>query len=127
MRVFGTHDNPLFVAADVCACLEIKNPSDAIGRLDSEDRGGVVSTETNNGVRLLAVVTESGLYALVLTSRKPEAKAFKRWVTSEVLPATACSLGAVRYCFGTGNLHFPDHIPEKGSERNKEALGCAQP
>jgi hypothetical protein len=86
VRLFGTHDNPLFVAADVCACLDIKNPRQAIARLEPEERG-VISNDTLGGAQKLAVVTESGLYALVMTSRKPEAKAFKRWVTSEVLPA----------------------------------------
>ncbi len=93
--MFGTHDNPLFVAADVCACLDIKNPRQAIARLEPEERG-VISNDTLGGAQKLAVVTESGLYALVMTSRKPEAKAFKRWVTREVLPAirkrTACPM-----------------------------------
>lgn len=78
---------PWFVAADVCSVLDIRNTSDALGRLDEDERG-LVSIDTPNGRRVEAnAVTESGLYALVLGSRKPEAKAFKRWVTGEVLPA----------------------------------------
>ena len=73
---------PLFVAADVCRALEIGNPSQAITRLDSDE----TTLISNEGGREINAVTESGLYALVLGSRKPEAKAFKRWITHEVLP-----------------------------------------
>lgn len=77
---------PLFVAADVCRALDVKNNRDALGRLD-EDEKGVVSTDTPGGAQQMTAVTEAGLYVLVLGSRKPEARAFKRWVTHEVLPA----------------------------------------
>lgn len=73
---------PLFVAADVCRALEIGNPSQAITRLDSDE----TTLISNEGGREINAVTESGLYSLVLGSRKPEAKAFKRWITHEVLP-----------------------------------------
>lgn len=73
---------PLFVAADVCRALEIGNPSQAITRLDSDE----TTLISNEGGREINAVTESGLYALVLGSRKPEAKAFKRWITHDVLP-----------------------------------------
>ena len=77
---------PWFIAADLCSCLGIRNPSDALSRLDDDEKG-LGSTETLKGPQSLATVNESGLYALVLSSRKPEAKRFKRWVTHEVLPA----------------------------------------
>ena len=73
---------PLFVAADVCRALEIGNPSQAVTRLDSDE----TTLISNEGGREINAVTESGLYALVLGSRKPEAKAFKRWITHDVLP-----------------------------------------
>jgi len=73
---------PWFVAADVCRVLEILNTTDAIGRLDDDER-----TLVSNEGREINVVSEGGLYVLVLGSRKPEAKTFKRWVTHEVLPA----------------------------------------
>jgi prophage antirepressor-like protein len=85
VRVVGTPEEPLFVASDVCACLEVANSRDALARLD-EDEKGVATTDTPGGQQQMAVVTEAGLYSLILTSRKPEAKAFKRWVTHEVLP-----------------------------------------
>ncbi len=86
VRTAGTPDAPLFVAADVCRVLEIVNAADALTRLD-EDEKGIASIYTLGGTQEMATVTESGLYSLILGSRKPEAKAFKRWVTSDVLPA----------------------------------------
>lgn len=78
---------PLFVAADVCGALEIQNHKDAIKRLDDDEKSGVVLTDPHGRPQETNCVTESGLYSLVLGSRKPEAKAFKRWITHEVLPA----------------------------------------
>jgi prophage antirepressor-like protein len=77
---------PWFVAADVCACLAIRNPSDALNRLDDDEKG-LGQTETPGGEQSMSTVNEAGLYSLVLGSRKPEARRFKRWVTHEVLPA----------------------------------------
>lgn len=74
---------PWFVAKDVCDILEISNPSDALKRLDDDERSRVNlgrQGETN-------IVNEAGLYVLVLGSRKPEAHEFQRWVTHEVLPS----------------------------------------
>lgn len=78
--------DPWFVAVDVCKALSISNHRDALGRLD-EDEKGVALTDTLGGKQNLTIVNEPGLYTLVLGSRKPAAKAFKRWITHEVLPA----------------------------------------
>ena len=80
-----------FVAADVCKALEIGNPSQVLVRLeDDEKMNTLISNEGNQrGNPNMTVVNESGLYSLVLGSRKPEAKAFKRWVTSEIFPYVA--------------------------------------
>ncbi len=86
IRTVVKNGDPWFVAADVCAVLEIGNPSDPIRRLD-EDEKGVDLIETLGGVQNMVTVNESGLYMLIMGSRKPQAKAFKRWVTHEVLPA----------------------------------------
>lgn len=75
-----------FIAADVCAVLSIKNPRDSVRHLDDDEKG-VVSTDTLGGQQQMTIVNESGLYALVLRSRKPEARRFAKWVTAEVLPA----------------------------------------
>lgn len=83
IRTAVKDDEPLFVAADVCRALEIGNPSQAITRLDSDE----TTLISNEGGREINAVTESGLYSLVLGSRKPEAKAFKRWITHDVIPS----------------------------------------
>lgn len=77
---------PWFVAADVCRALEIANNRDALTRLEQDEKG-VALTDTPGGTQEVTIVNEPGLYALVLGSRKPEAKAFKRWVTHEVIPS----------------------------------------
>lgn len=82
----GEDGQPWFVAADVCAALDIANSRDAVSRLDADEKG-VANTDTPGGLQRVGVVNESGLYSLILTSRKPQAHAFKRWVTHEVLPA----------------------------------------
>lgn len=87
VRMVEIDGEPKFVAADVCTVLEIGNVSDALRRLDADERG-VVSIDGPNGRQVeVNVVTESGLYALVLGSRKRQAKPFKRWVTHDVLPS----------------------------------------
>ncbi len=86
VRIFGTHEKPLFVAKDVCDVLGLGNPSKALLGLDDDEKG-ITTSNTPGGNQEMLVVTESGLYSLIFKSRKPEAKAFKRWVTSEVLPA----------------------------------------
>ncbi|HAV2820267.1 phage antirepressor protein [Acinetobacter baumannii] len=73
-----------FVLSDVCSVLEIGNPSDAARRLDNDE---VTLDIIEGNHRPTNLVNESGLYSLVLTSRKPEAKQFKKWVTSDVLPS----------------------------------------
>jgi hypothetical protein len=70
-----------FFASEACRVLEIANPRDAVSRLDDDERG-VAIADTPGGPQEVNVVSESGLYALIFTSRKPEAKAFRRWVTS---------------------------------------------
>lgn len=77
---------PLWVAKDVCDVLGIQNSRDALKRLD-DDQKGVVLTDTPGGKQDMSTVTESGLYELIFRSDKPEAKEFRKWVTSVVLPA----------------------------------------
>lgn len=74
---------PWFVAADVCRALELSNPTVSVGRLDDDERAKFNLGRQGEGT----IVSEPGLYTLVLGSRKPEAKAFKRWITHEVIPA----------------------------------------
>lgn len=86
---------PWFVAADVCRALEVKNARDAVARLDDDEKNTVVLTDGNRGNPNVTVVSEPGLYALVLSSRKPEAKEFKRWITHDVIPSIRKSGGYI--------------------------------
>lgn len=99
VRIVMVDDNPWFVAVDVCSALTIANSRDAVAKLDDDERqvvdfaavGNTDSREnqrvSNFDPKVITIINESGLYSLILTSRKPEAKKFKKWVTSEVLPA----------------------------------------
>lgn len=86
VRIAGTPEEPLFVAQDVCDILEISEARSSTRDFD-EDEKGVHSMHTPGGTQSILCVTESGLYKLIFKSRKPEAKAFQKWVTKEVLPA----------------------------------------
>lgn len=86
VRIFLQGNEPWFVAKDVCECLAISKHRDAISRLDADERGSL-KVDTLGGKQEMATVNEYGLYSLVMSSRKPEAKEFKRWVTHEVLPS----------------------------------------
>lgn len=77
---------PWFVAKDVADVLEIQNIRQVLGKLD-EDEKDVCNVYTLGGEQNATVISEAGLYSIVLTSRKPEAKAFKRWITHEVIPS----------------------------------------
>lgn len=83
VRTLVKDGEPWFVASDVCECLGLANPTVSVNRLDYDERA-----KFNLGRQgWVNIVNEYGLYNLVLGSRKPEAKNFKRWVTHEVLPA----------------------------------------
>ena len=77
---------PWFVAKDVCDVLELSNVGQALARLDDDEKSSITLNDGTPGNPNRAIVSESGLYALVLASRKPEAHEFQRWVTHEVLP-----------------------------------------
>lgn len=87
IRAFEKNGEPWFVAADVCRALGIVNHKDALTRLDEDEKSGVALTDPHGREQITNCVNEPGLYSLVLGSRKPEAKAFKRWITHEVIPA----------------------------------------
>ena len=78
--------DPWFVAKDVCKVLGIVNTSQAVFSLDDDEKG-ICNSDTLGGDQEMLIVSESGLYALIFKSRKPAAKTFRKWVTSEVLPA----------------------------------------
>lgn len=77
--------DPWFIATDVCRALSIANSRDAVNRLEADEKADVGLTDGSQK-RHMTAVNEAGLYSLILSSRKPEAKDFRRWITHEVLP-----------------------------------------
>lgn len=109
IRTIVLDGQPMFCLADVCRALEIKNATDVAKRLDEDELTrfnlGSRSGETN-------FVTESGLYAVVLRSDKPNAKKFRKWVTSEVLPSIRKTGGYINNVDLVMNAYFDD-LPEE--------------
>lgn len=106
--------NPWFVASDVCAALGIGRTDDGVSRLDPDEKGAV-SIRTLGGAQQMTVVNEAGLYDMILTSRKPAAKPFRRWVTSEVLPTLR----------RTGRYEMPGAVPPTLPQTFAQALRLA--
>lgn len=86
IRTILKNHEPWFVAKDVCEVLEISNNRMALQRLDDDEKAEV-SLNDGSQNRSFSIVNEPGLYSLILGSRKPEAKQFKRWITHEVIPS----------------------------------------
>ena len=87
VRTIVKDGEPWFVAKDVCDILEISNGRDAVSRLDEDEKNTVAITDGTPGNPNMTIISESGVYALVFTSRKEEAENFKRWVRKEVIPS----------------------------------------
>lgn len=85
--VTGPDGEPWFILADLCRVLELKNPRDVASRLDRGDVGTTDATDSVGRTVQMNTVTESGMYDTVLLSRKPEARAFRRWLTHDVVPS----------------------------------------
>ena len=113
VRTCQVNNQIMFVGKDVAQALGYSNTSKAIQQhVDHEDKGTLPIRETAYETRAV-VINESGLYALILSSKLPQAKAFKRWVTSEVLPSIR----------KTGRYELPQQIPALGL-LNEEAEDC---
>ncbi len=106
-QVLGDYSNPKFIAKEICTALNIANHRDALTRLDDDEKGVEIS-DTPGGRQEILVVNEPGLYSLVLRSTKPEAKAFKRWLMHEVLPAIRKH--------GSYQAKQPQHLLNRNSE-----------
>lgn len=114
VRTLGTPEAPLFVATDICKALSHSNPRKAIADLvDPEDIVKAEITDSMGRTQTVNCVTESGLYALIFGSKLESAKHFKRWVTSEVLPAIR------KQGFYAG----PDYINEAQQREIQKAVG----
>ena len=135
IRTLTIDGEPWFVAADVCKALELGNPSMTVERLDADEKG-ISSIDTLGGKQRMAIINEPGLYSVILCSRKPEAKAFKRWVTHEVIPAIRKYGGYMTKSLLEQVLENPNLIYEfarrmlaeqQKNERLKQELDRAKP
>lgn len=106
IRIVMVDDEPWFVASDISDALGYRNAPDMTRNLDDDEKGTQI-VRTLGGNQEMTVICESGLYAAILKSRKPEAKKFRKWVTSEVLPSIR----------KTGCYVAPSAQPETASER----------
>ena len=87
IRSMTINGEPWFVGKDIAAALGYSNPRDALSKhVDSDDKG-VANCDTPSGTQKMTIINESGMYSLILGSKLDGAKRFKRWVTSEILPA----------------------------------------
>ena len=86
IRAIVKDGQPWFIAKEVCTALDLSNVSGSLAHLDADERNTIQLLEGTPGNPNRATVNESGLYSLIIRSRKPEAKAFRKWVTSTVLP-----------------------------------------
>lgn len=104
------NNEPIFIGADACKALDLKNPWDALGRLDEDDLGITEVIDSMGRPQKMKTVNESGLYQLIFQSRTDGAKAFKKWVTSEVLPTIR----------KTGSYSAQIELPKSYSEALRE-------
>ena len=135
IRTLTIDGEPWFVAADVCKALELGNPSMTVERLDADEKG-ISSIDTLGGKQRMAIINAPGLYSVILCSRKPEAKAFKRWITHEVIPAIRKYGGYMTKSLLEQVLENPNLIYEfarrmlaeqQKNERLKQELDRAKP
>lgn len=119
VRVIELEDQAWFIAKDVCNVLEIDNVSQALSRLDLDEKNTIILNE-GIGNPQKAIVNESGFYSLVLSSRKPDARKFKKWVTSEVLPAIRKHGGYLTPAKTEEILANPDLLIELATQLKKE-------
>ena len=106
----------MFVGKDVATALGYSNVRDALSKhVDSEDKG-VAKCDTLGGAQKITLINESGLYSLILSSKLPQAKAFKRWVTSEVLPQIRMTGGYIPTKDAEGNMLSEEEIVERAND-----------
>jgi len=110
VRIFGTPDAPLFVANDIGALLGIKNVKDAVSKFEDYKKLGVDIADPHGRLQTTTVLTEAGLYSLILKSKKPVAREFEKWVLTEVLPTIR----------RTGNFNLQGNIEKQQLEAQLE-------
>lgn len=114
-RVIDREGEPWFVLTEVCKKIGIANPRDAASRLDDDEKDGVGISDAMGREQKTTVISKSGLYSLVLRSSKPEAKRFKKWITSEVLPSIRKT--------GSYGGHVPAFIKRYNENWNRVSAG----
>ena len=87
IRTIQKDGEPWFVLADVCKVLELSSPHKVADRLENDERNQIPVTDSLGRYQNTAIINESGLYTVILRSDKPQAKPFRKWVTSVVLPS----------------------------------------
>ena len=108
IRALSIDGEPWFVGKDVALALGYEKPTDAVRKhVDAEDRG-ISKMETPSGKQDMTIINESGLYSLVLSSKLPSAKAFKRWITHDVIPTIRKTGGYVSDTSAFVNAYFPE-------------------
>lgn len=123
VRTILVNDEPYFVGKDVASVLGYSNTKDALSRhVDLEDKMGSRIT-TSGQSREMTIINESGLYSLILKSKLPSAKKFKRWVTSEVLPAIRKHGGYLTPEKVEEALLNPDTIIQLATQLKEERTG----
>lgn len=86
-KVIDSNGEPWFVAKDICKGLLLNNVSEALSKLDSDEKSDIILTDTAGRPNKFVIVNESGMYGLIMSSRKKEAHDFKKWIRQEVLPS----------------------------------------
>ena len=122
LRTVTINNEPWFVAADVCKALDIDDTGKAVGRLDPDEGTRIEIAHPQNPLKTLEVlaVSEPGLYSLVLGSRKPEARQFKRWITHDVIPAIRSHGGYLTPELTEQVLSDPDTIIRLATDLKRE-------
>ncbi len=110
VRIFGTTDDPLFVAADLAKILDIKNIHETISKFDEDEKSVLLIPDRDNKLRKTILLTDSGLYRLILKSNKPVAKEFGNWIFKKLLPSIR----------KTGKYDIRDHIDEQKDRLERE-------
>lgn len=116
IREITINGEPWFIAADVCRALDLDQVTNAVRRLDDDEQALISIKGISRGNDEVRIVSESGLYSLILGSRKPEAKPFKRWITHDVIP-TIRKHGAY---ISDELLNDPDKLEAKAREIRAE-------
>ena len=121
VRIIMRDNEPWFVAADVCRALDLSNTTVTLGRLDDDEKALISIEGITNGNIKTNIVNEPGLYGMVLSSRKPEAKEFKRWITHDVIPSIRNTGGYVSDSDRMLN-HYFGHLDESRKAIIREAF-----